>query len=406
MTRSFKLGISIGDDVFAASWNASHWETQLANGPAPDAIREVSAELGRRLGQTKRPRIAVAILPPLVRVRRIVLPRMSDNDRWLAVTTNAERYFIAGGQTLVCAVAAIRRGQQSSVLAAAASRELIENITNGLDAAGWRIERIVPAHTAWSASIMRTHRDTRRRARSVTVVARREVEVLELESGSLVGVRRFRQSTGATPTAPEPYTIGERGEGPSAAVVAASSAWLTRSLEIVPDSMRRARARRERRIAGVVAAVACANLAGAAVSYDLRLERQLSSISARRSEIRPRAVRAAALRDSAWRDVERLTAFAELERSAPRWSAVLSRVALGLPLDASVFSVRVDGDSLAIEGEATDASRVVAGLQRTVGVRTTRAVSPILHEGSGEQAPVERWRLGLRVDHLAAVAQR
>jgi hypothetical protein len=117
-------------------------------------------------------------------------------------------------------------------------------------------------------------------------------------------------------------------------------------------------------------------------------------------------VLAAALRDSARRDVERLTAFAELERSAPRWSAVLSRVALGLPSDASVFSLRVDGDSLAIEGEATDASRVVTGLQRTVGVRTTRAISPILHEGSGEQAPVERWRLGLRVDHLAAVAQR
>src|SRR4029079_13841818 len=91
------------------------------------------------------------------------------------------------------------------------------------------------------------------------------------------------------------------------------------------------------------------------------------------------ASRALATRDSTRRLVERIAAMAELERTAPRWSAVLSRVAIALRADAEVSSIWAESDSVIVDGHAKDVSRVLAGFQRTPGVKATRTTSAILH---------------------------
>ena len=93
----------------------------------------------------------------------------------------------------------------------------------------------------------------------------------------------------------------------------------------------------------------------------------------------------------------------ELENSAPRWSAVLSRIAIALPESTELSSIHAESDSATVEGQARDASIVVSALQRTPGVTAARPTSPIVRELSADQVAVERWRLVLRVDHHAAV---
>jgi hypothetical protein len=119
-----------------------------------------------------------------------------------------------------------------------------------------------------------------------------------------------------------------------------------------------------------------------------------------------RAERAIAARDSAQQLAAVLAAFANLDRSAPRWSAVLSQLALALPEDAELTSLRAADDSMSLEGQAGNAARVLSALRRAPGVRSTGTTTPIRRETSARETPVEVWSVVLRVDHDAAVTKR
>src|SRR5205809_899740 len=97
MMASRRIGVAIGTDVIAACWGMSRWHSGLPNGPTADALSDAASALKRLIGSSRRVSASVAILPPLVQVKRIELPRMSDEDRRLAVTTNILRYFVGLG---------------------------------------------------------------------------------------------------------------------------------------------------------------------------------------------------------------------------------------------------------------------------------------------------------------------
>ena len=403
MTR-LAIGIAVGEEVFAACWGGAEWETPLSAGPSPHSIGDAVCQLKQVLGPATRATISVAVLPPLVRMRRIELPSMSEDDLRLAVTTNAQRYFLGLGPAPVCgAVAARRRGRVVSLLAFGASSELIEGIVTAFHTAGWQIDRIVPAPAAWVSFVGRNHPRSRRGAARIGVRLPREVNVLEMETGSLVRVRRLRAGDPFPAIEEEDpwYEIGDDKRSPS--TVAARAAKRTRGFEIVPNSLRSAHLARERRVTAVFVVLACASLFGAAVGYRWRLERQLTAIEARRSAIRASASRALTARDSTQRLVARVASIAELEQSAPRWSAVLSRIAIALPADAELLSIRAESDSATIDGQARDASSIVSALRQTPGVKTVRPTSPIVRELSADQMTAERWRVALRLDHHVAV---
>src|SRR6478609_562466 len=151
MRFPLELGVAVGPDVFAASWRLEHWQTTLSSGPTADAIHAAAGEIRRRIGAKQRTSVTVAILPPLARVRRIELPRMSETDRQLAVTANASRYFFGIGDSPVCGTAVIHgrsRGGQRPMLVFSVSSGLVESITIGLEAEGLTVDRLVPAQTA------------------------------------------------------------------------------------------------------------------------------------------------------------------------------------------------------------------------------------------------------------------
>ena len=406
-----ELGICVGPDLFAASWANGRCEKILSGGPTADAVHAAISELRQTVGPRRRVSVTVAILPPLARVRRIELPRMSEGDRQLAVTTNAQRYFIGLEDPLVCGATAVRtrsRGRKPSLLAFAASSMLVENVKAGIESAGWKLNRIVPAQAAWAS--WATHRSTHRRLGQTSVGVRlpTELNFLELEAGRLSRVRRLRAAADFARVTPLPpvQLIGAVGAEESAAVVAAEAARIVKGYELVPESLRRARSVKERQLAALLMAFACMAILAAAVGFRWQLERRLSAIEARRSAMQSRVSEAVASRESMQRVVDQVAAIRELERSAPRWSAVLSRIALALPEDAELSSVRADADSMIVEGQSPDVSRVLSALRKTPGVRTARAAAPIVRESAGDKISLEEWRLALRVDHGAAVAHR
>ncbi|HEY6825452.1 MAG TPA: hypothetical protein VI259_01270, partial [Gemmatimonadaceae bacterium] len=157
MTRC-RVGVSVGAHEFAAWWDGRGWETTLPVGPTSDAIRDATAELKLLVGVDSRASLHVAILPPLVRVRRVVLPRMNKNDLRLAVETNAHQYFVGVGDAPICgAVIPQKTGRRAtfSVLAFAADSKLVESIAVGLETEGWTIRRIVPGQFAWANAMVR-----------------------------------------------------------------------------------------------------------------------------------------------------------------------------------------------------------------------------------------------------------
>ena len=403
MTSRVHVGVAVGFHEFAASWGTHYWETTLPVGPTPDAIRDATSELKGRIGLRRRVSVSVALLPPIVQVRRVVLPRMSNNDLRLALTTNAKQFFIGLGEAPVCGVARLastRRIAACPALAFAASSEDIESVVTGLAAQGWTLDRIVPAQFAWAGFIVRANRRLARGRVRIGVHLRDEMNLLELESGFLVRTRRYRVSR-RIPTSESVcdfHLVGDQA-GQTPALIAAAGAKKTGRFQILPDAVSRARGARDRNVSILLAALASANLLGAAIVYRARLHDQLAEIASRRSALHSRASLALTYRDSARALADRITSIAQLEGSTLRWSAVLSRVAIALPEGAELISVRATADSLTLEGQSAEASSVVSALERTTGVETTRMISPIVRESTDGGEPMERWRLAIRVSH-------
>ena len=410
MTRRLELGVSVGAHEFAAGWGDHYWEAALPAGPTSDAIREATVELKRLIGAHSRVSLYVAILPPLVRIRRVALPRMNRNDLRLAIETNAQQYFVGIGDVPVCgAVLPQRTGRRAafSALAFAANGALVESIAAGLETEGWTIRRIVPGQFAWANAMIRRQPGLSKGSGRLGIRLPGELNVLELESGSLVRVRRHRltEDEAAHASVRHWCVAGDRS-GQTPAVVAAVGAKKTTCCEILPPRMRRARTLRGRTASMILAAFTCATWAGAAIVYRSRLQHQLTDIAARRSAVRSRASIALASRDSIQALSDRTRSILELAESAPRWSAVLSRIVIALPATAEVISIRANSDSLTLDGQSAEASQIVSSLQRTPGVTSTKMMSPVVHEATDGGVTTERWRFALSVDHKAAVGSR
>lgn len=417
MNSRVTIGIALGESSLTASWvdgrSARRWHGTMESIAATelrlDVMRSAFAELRLAVGAGARVALSIAILPPLARVRHVVLPRMSNDERRLALSHAAERHFLGLGESVLCAVERLGRGTRSAVpfLAAAVPAGLIADITALTTELGWKVDRILPAHSAWLTAALERWPSVRRGRACIIVEGDAETTVLQLNAGSLTLVRRVRVCD-PTPTSADGDSEIERKVIPSAtgeaapAAIAAHHAMRARWLEIVPDAERKARDIRDIRFSRrlVIAAVAC--IIAAAGVYRWSLARQLDAVAAERAMLRARVERAIAAHDSLAELGHGTAAIESLEQSAPRWSAVLSRIAIELPPDVLVDVFRGDADSVTMQGQATNASGVFSALRGTQGVVSVRSNAPIQQELLAGHESSERWTLTLHVAHAAA----
>ena len=416
MSRRLPVGLAIGADSLSATWRVQDrtvdWNTTFTHGggaPSLEVLRSAFADLCAQLSPDARVSVAVAVLPPLARVRRIELPPMTNEDRRSAVSRTAERYFLGLPESVVCAVER-RTGAGATVpfLAAAVSSAFVNDLRQVVGALGWTIDRFIPAHSAWLAAARERWTELRRGDGMLVIPGNDETSALVVHGGKISIVRRLRSSetslgmTSSDKPAQSTFFIGDH-ESRSPAMIAAEAAAKTHALEFVPDAELRARLNRQVRLSRLLMGVAAACVLASAGVYHWRLSRQLDALTSQRAALRVRVTQAMATRDTLASLAGSINAIGALQRSAPRWSAVFSRIAIALPRDASLIGLRADGDSVNLEGQASNASAVFGALRSAPSVVGVRSTVPIRQELTVDKSSVERWTLALRVAHDVAV---
>jgi hypothetical protein len=152
-----------------------------------------------------------------------------------------------------------------------------------------------------------------------------------------------------------------------------------------------------RRVAWTVLAVAGVALLVSAFVHYQGVRRELAHVQAERAALRPQVEASLVGRSSVDAAYRQVAALAAASRAAPRWSVVLADLTAQLSDDASLSAFRARGDSIFIDGVATEAAPVFDELMRVPGVTGVRATAPVRRESVEGQAPVEHFSLGAQL---------
>jgi hypothetical protein len=395
-----------------------------------EALCELRATVGRRPLA-----LDVALLPPMAQIRRIELPRLTEDEMRSVLARDAGRYLLEAFPAVAATILNAPAGRRSPVpyLAAFADTALVESIHDAAESAGWGPTRIIPAHSAWEA-VIRGHAPSAGRGPGCVLVANpSRVEALVFEAGRLVIGRRFDASLApermlerlgehfnegtapwfavvGPPESCRPLEEALRGGGlalpelsraasrfQTAELLAAAGATLVRGGELIPEPIRLERLRRAARLSLRLLAGAAAMLLLSAGLELWGVKRELAAVEDERRAVRGVVAQAIELRQTVEGIQGRLDGLAVAEATASRWSGVIADVADHLPADAHLISLRGAADTLVLEGVANRAAGAFEGLRGAPGVIGVRAEAPIRQESQDSGATVERFSLGARL---------
>lgn len=402
-----------------------------ADGASWSSLASALNDLARALN-TSDGVLAVSLLPPLTEVRRLELPPLRDDElqRWLS--RNASRYFVnARGPQIVGAAPAGRRvrGAPAPVVATAASMRLIATINAAARQAGWTVESAAPAESAWAAAALSLWPAFTKQNAWAVLAHDDRTDVLQLENGRLVGVRRFR--AGAADAAMIADTIG-RGARVGVAgsntprrelaaalsthnVVATPSVGDMASHADRPDLLAAQFAGEEvgptlrsedavavdrdraRKATWMVAGAAAALVVLSAGLELWGVHRQLGIVRAERERIRPQIASTMIGRSTVDATSRHLAALNGVERTSPSWSAIITTLSQAITDDAYLTAVRARGDSLIIDGLAEHASRVFDALQRTKMFADVRSAAPVRRELQEDGTALDHFTIAARI---------
>lgn len=373
-------------------------------------------------------RLHIALLPPLVQVRRIELPRLGEATVRQVLTRDAARYFPGAGGPQVIGVTCLGRGRQSPLpyLVAAADAEMVDSIFEAAENAAFAIDSLVPAHSAWEAGARILWPELRRETAGLVIAGEDRTDVIGLDRGRLSLLRRFPSSTDPFllaksltesgtelrlavigPEEPrEPIVTELESRGVRVLPVngsqpltqlperfAASMVGRARGPALLPERARVERDRMARRLSAQLLSGAAALLVFAAGVELWGAHRELASVESRRATLRATVASAMVVRDEMSELDDRLGALAAAETGRSSWAATLVNVAEYLPKDAHLVGFRGSADSVVMEGEAERASLVFESLQKAPGVLGVRADAPIRQEARDSGPAVERFTL-------------
>ncbi|HUG39516.1 MAG TPA: PilN domain-containing protein [Longimicrobiales bacterium] len=362
-------------------------------------------ELGESAGDPFPTHIEWSFLPPLVDVRVLELPPVNDRDTTTLLTRHAARYFPRAREPQLVAWKRVGRTRKGPVrvLAAAASEPVVEALTAALVTAGFTVGDPVPAHVAWAAAAGTTGRH--RTNGAAAVVTDECIVTLAIRRGVLVEVasfpgsaaeramRRAREMAGSG-TVSGLGNIEDRST--AAAPLMAARLAAVRGLELVSAQRKLARQRRESRWTIAAAAVAVALFVAAGLVELWGVKHELGLVRAARASLAEQVASIMATRADLTELGAMLATVDSLARTPSSRTAVLADLGAGLPETSYLTALRVEGDSVLIEGIAAEAAPVFTVLSELPGFDGLRATSPIRRE-PGPRGPVERFTLSARV---------
>ena len=397
-----------------------------------DALRELHDAVG---GGTAP--IAISLLPALVRMRRLELPPLTDEETRRVIERNAARYFtgVREAQTVSISRLMHQLRRTSIVVAAAAPTRVVAAILGAAQAAGWSVGAIVPAHAAWVVGARAQWPELRSESAQLAILREDATELVRIERGAIAAIRQFgpanarldqlidtiadpgdgmgplplltigpdlRRDGLVAPLRDRGIALGERAarwramsESPEA--MAAAFAGQTTEFDLLPQEAHAARNERNRRIAIALSVAAAVLLLIGAAAQLWDAQRELAAIEAQRAGIRDAVGKVAEARGMIDAIQRRVSALAPIESEATRWSAVLAEVAGYLPRDAYLVNVRGAGDTLTVEGVAGVAATTVVALERAPTIRGVRPSGEIRRDLTADGVPVQRFTLTARL---------
>ena len=396
------------------------------------SLANALAGLARTLGVTGGV-LAVSLMPPLTEVRRLDLPPLRDDDLQRLLARNASRYFVnARGPQVVGAsrIGRARRGGPAPVIAVAASARLVAAIHAAAEQSGWVVESIAPAETAWSAGA-RILWPMLGRETAHTIVAQDDrTDVLQLEGGQLTGVRRFRGGivdlgmiadtvrasarvgiAGAVTTrralasslehlgvrvlapAGEAAASADRGDALAAHFAGEPGGPVLRSADAAVEDRAHAT-----RLAWALSVAAAALLVFSAGLELWGVEHQLRVVREERAALHGQIAATLIGRTTLDAMYGKVAALNAVERTAPRWSAVIAALSEAVPEDAYLTAIRTRQDSLVVDGLGEHAARVFDALAGTGGLRDVRAAAPVRREAREDGSALEHFTIAAQVE--------
>jgi Tfp pilus assembly protein PilN len=123
------------------------------------------------------------------------------------------------------------------------------------------------------------------------------------------------------------------------------------------------------------------------------LRRELEQVRARRAAIRADVAPLLAVRDSIHRLSEQSVAVRQIEARSPQWTRALFDLALLLPEDTHLTSLRATADTLIIEAAGDRAGEAMQALRRAGSLNDVRMLGAVQRELEDGETSVERFRL-------------
>jgi hypothetical protein len=401
------------------------------NGHWP-SLTAALAELARTLGVSEGT-LSIALVPPFTEVRRLEFPPVREEDLQRLLARGAARYFVGARtpQVVGASLAGRRtRGAPTPVIAAAAPARLIAAIRHAAQQTGWSIETIAPAEGAWASAALEVWPSFARQ-RSFALVAHEDrTDLLEVDDGLLIGVRRFRAGADDAAMVADAVGAGARvgvlGAVSSrrrlidalaslgVAVQAPAGEWAGvaddpnalaahfAGRELGPvlrgeDSLMADRAAARRMVWRVAAAAAALFVVAAALEL-WGVNHQLAAVRAERERIRPEIASTMVGRTTVDAASRHLSALTQVERTAPHWSSVIASVSDALPDDAFLMALRTRDDSLIVDGLADHAARVFDALMKSRALADVKAAAPVRRElQENGTVALEHFTIGARV---------
>jgi len=418
------------------AWRAS-LEPPPSDGATWPSLASALSDLARTLGVTEGT-LDISLMPPLTEVRRLDLPPLTDAELQRLLARNASRYFVnARGPQIVGASAAARRvrGRPAPVVAAAASTRLVVSIRAAAQQAGWTVEGVSPAESAWAGAALALWPAFARQNSYALIAHDDRTDLLQLEEGRLAAVRRFRAGSAdaamiadtvgpsarvgiaGTPTARRELNVALTGQGlttsgPSGEWAAAAErgdllAAQFAGGEVGPTLRTESSIALERdnarKATWTILGTAAALFVVAALIQLWGVHHQLDIVRAERAKIRPQLSSTLVGRTTVEATYRHLAALSDAERSAPQWSGVIGQLSESVPEGAYLAAIHARGDSLLVDGLAAHAARVFDALEKTHGLIEVRAASPVRRELQDGGGTLDHFTISARVPRQAPV---
>lgn len=376
--------------------------------------------------------LAISLLPPLTEVRRLELPPLNGVELQRLLARNASRYFVnaRGAQVVGAAPAGKRvRGAPTPVVAVSASARQVAMIRAAAQQAGWTIESVAPAESAWAAAMLAIWPAFARQAAWGVVAQSDRTDLMQFDGDRLVGIRRFR--AGAADAAMIFDTVGPSarvgivggnpnrrelaaalsGHGITVAPLGGEWASTAETPELLAAHfagrekgpvlrgeeavvLERARTQRAAWLVVVAAVVVLALAAGVEL---WGVHRQLAAVRAERARLRPQIASTMIGRttvDAASRNLATLNA---VDRTAPHWSSIITTLSQAITDDAYLTAIRARNDSIVVDGLAEHAARVFDALQRSNVVVDVKSAAPVRRELQDDGTALDHFTISARV---------